>query len=134
MLNWWANLLSRVDLIACDDTCIGLDKIPLELGVKGNKEPAQVILAQELLSGKEINTGIPQGVGPNPLKHFHLFLLLLLSFYIIMVHAKEVWKYYQHGRRMEYQKHCVALVTKAVEIKWHLLGQCHIWGQELFGC
>lgn len=117
-------MLSQVDLIACDDTCVGLDNIPLELGVKVNKEPAQVILAQELLIGKEINTGILQDVGPNPLKYFHL--LLLLSLYIIMTHAEEVWKYCQHGRRMEYQRHCIALVTKAVEIRWHLLGQCHI--------
>lgn len=70
ILSWWANLLSQVYLIICDDT--GLDKIPLELGIKVNKEPAQVYLGKELLSENEINTGIPQGVGPDPLKDFHL--------------------------------------------------------------
>lgn len=80
-------------MITCDDTCLGLDKIPLELGIKVNKEPAQINSGKELLSGKEISIEIPQGVGLDPLKDFS---------FITVAYAKEVLKYCQHGRRMEY--------------------------------
>lgn len=56
--------------MTCDDTCLGLDKVPLELGIKANKEPAQVNSGKELLSGKEMNVGIPQVLGLILLKIF----------------------------------------------------------------
>lgn len=84
MLNWWTNLLSQVDLITCDETCLGLDKIPLELGIKVNKESAQINSGKELLSGKEISIEIPQGVGLDPLIGFS---------FITVAYAKEVLKY-----------------------------------------
>lgn len=72
MLNSGANLLSQIDLIILDDTCLGVDKTPLQLGIKVNKEPAQLNLGKGLLNGKEMNNGIPQGIGPDPFKDFHL--------------------------------------------------------------